>query len=435
MRCGETNPASASSYQAALDDIYSTFMAVKHRIKGRFDRDTRQPLRLFNIARDRNIIPPPARIIKVSGSKGKGTTARMAARILQTRGQTVGLFVSPEEVDHFDRMRINGVAMTPEQFVWHYGQLEPQLQRIKGQLQGDEYLSPLGIFLLIALNWFKHDGADYLVLETGRGVQHDEVGQIPAKVGILTSIMLEHADKLGPDLGDIARDKLSLCDTCQTVIAADNVAAAARVFAPARIPALRTIKPRPMIEPTMPSWLYTDADLATAAVNRLLDHQLPDAPLDLTDASASFGNRTISSHTYTFEALIHTESLDSALLDQWQRDGVPTDVVASFPDDKDREHLLAVFAARGWRVTECVLTGTRGYLDYSRTTADDSATRVTFAYDDAAGFAAWLATRPARPAIDRQPSRTYLAGTQTYIRLVRNALTIMAKTGGGDADR
>jgi hypothetical protein len=432
------SPPSSSSYQAALDDIYSTFMAVKHGVKGRFDRDTRQPQRLLSIAGDRNILPPPARTIKVSGSKGKGTTARMAARLLQTPGKTkVGLFVSPEETDHFDRMRINGVAMTADQFVWHYAQLEPQLRRAKAQLQGNDYLSPLGIFLLIALDWFKRERVDYFVLETGRGVLHDEVGQIQAEVGVLTSIMLEHADKLGPDLGDIARDKLSICDTCQTIIASENVGRAARHYAPTRLPTLWIIKPpRPLADPAMPQWLYTNADLATAAVCHLIGHELRDEPLDLTDVSASFGCRTIAHHTFTFEGLIHTDSLDSALLDQWQHDGVPTDVVASFPDDKDREQLLAAFAQRGWPITECVLTGTRGYLDYRRTDTDPKANRVSFAFDDAAGFAAWLhARRIATGSAAGGPSRTYLAGTQTYIRLVRNALAIMAKTGGDDADR
>jgi hypothetical protein len=50
---------------------------------------------------------------------------------------------------------------------------------------------------------------------------------------------------------------------------------------------------------------------------------------------------------------------------------------------------------------------------------------VTFAFDDVAGFSAWLAVRPA----SRAHGRTYLVGTQTYIRLVRKALTVMAQTG------
>jgi Mur ligase middle domain len=414
----------ASPYQAALDDIYATYMRVKHLNKDRFDRDARQPQRLLAIARERGIMPPPERTIKISGSKGKGTTARIAARMLQNErpGQQIGLFVSPEEDDHYDRMRINGVAMTPEQFVVHFNLLKPQLDQAQLTLQGPDYLSPLGIFLLIALNWFHTESVDYFVLETGRGVAHDEVGQIPSKVGLLTSIMLEHADKLGPTLGNIARDKLSLCQTSDIVMTTPHVTATAP-----HIANLHTITVRQVGPNKLPRWLSLNADLATAGVGHLLGDTKLIMPLaDWRDASASFGIHPINGHIFAFEGLIHTDSLDADLLDHWRQDHLPTNVIASFPDDKDREQLLAAFRQRGWPTTECVLTGTRGYLDYTRTEADGSAAHITFAFDDVAGFATWLAAQPASHA----PGRSYLVGTQTYIRLVRKALAHLAQPGG-----
>jgi hypothetical protein len=413
----------SSPYQTALDDIYATFMRVKHLNKGRFDRDARQPQRLLSIARQRDILPPPERTIKVSGSKGKGTTARIAARLLQIErpDAKVGLFVSPEEDDHNDRMRINGVAMTRDQFALHYKQLKPQLRQAEADLTGPDYLSPLGLFLLIALDWFEAEGVDYFVLETGRGVAHDEVGQIQSKVGILTSIMLEHADKLGPTLADIAEDKLTLCDTSDVVITSPQVAATAR-----QTINIKTIEPRVIHHRRLPRWLDLNNDVAVAAVRELLGATPVAFLADWRDVSASFGLRPINGHIYAFEGLIHTDSLDSDMLDGWMQEDHPTTIIASFPDDKDREQLLASFTARGWPVTECVLTGTRGYLDYARTEADCTGTRVTFAYDDVAAFAAWLSARPAA----REHGRTYLVGTQTYIRLVRKALALMAEPGG-----
>jgi Mur ligase middle domain len=419
------------AYQAALDDIYASFMRVKQSNKGRFDRDARQPQRLLQIARDRGLLPPLEHTIKVSGSKGKGTTARIAARMLQHEfpHRKIGLFVSPEEDDHNDRMRINGVAMTRAQFVEHYGKLKPQLLAAEGALAGADYLSPLGIFLLIALNWFKTEDVNYFVLEAGRGVAHDEVGQIASKVGLLTSIMLEHADKLGPTLEDIARDKLSLCDTCSRVYVPITVIHTAEGLDPDRARVVYVVTTAANAHANRPRWLTLNANLARAGVEHLLGHPLKTALLDGPDLSASFGQRMVDCHTYIFEGLIHTSSLDAALLDGWRRDGQSVNVVASFPDDKDREQLLAAFHARHWPVTECILAGTRGYLDYARTEADSTGPHVTFAYDDVAGFAAWLAARPA----SSKHGRTYLVGTQTYIRLVRKALAMMAQFGGGDA--
>jgi Mur ligase middle domain len=420
------------AYQAALDDLYASFMRVKQLNKGRFDRDARQPQRLLQIARNGGLLPPLEQTIKVSGSKGKGTTARIAARMLQHEfpHRKIGLFVSPEEDDHNDRMRINGVAMTRAQFVEHYGKLKPQLLAAEGALAGADYLSPLGIFLLIALDWFKTEDVNYFVLETGRGVAHDEVGQIASKIGLLTSIMLEHADKLGPTLEDIARDKLSLCDTCGHVYAPSPVIEAARQFATDRTNEL-TLVPQPRVgNDRVPAWLRANAELARHGVEHLTGRPLNKAMPTDAEPSASFGLRGINKHQFVFEGLIHMGSLDKPMLDGWQHDATnhnrPVNVIASFPDDKDREQLLAAFHARQWPVTECILAGTRGYLDYARTEAGSTGSHVTFAYDDVAGFAAWLAARPA----SSKHGRTYLVGTQTYIRLVRKAL---AQLGGFDA--
>jgi hypothetical protein len=417
-----------TAYQAALDDIYATFMRVKHLNKGRFDRDARQPQRLLAIARERGIIPPPERTIKVSGSKGKGTTARIAARLLQNEqpDAKIGLFVSPEEDDHNDRMRINGVAMTRDAFVRHYNQLKPQLKNTEAGLSGPDYLSPLGIFLLIALDWFYAEGVDYFVLETGRGVAHDEVGRIPSKVGILTSIMLEHADKLGPTVKEIANDKLSLCDTSDLVVAPLSVRWIARRYTADRADQIVPIKTQEADDHFRPRWLHDNVRLARAGVTKFIGRKLSATQnLDLSDLSASFGVRNIKRQSYIFEALIHSDSLSPQMFAYWQRDGGPVSIIASFPDDKDREHLLEHFKGWDWPITECVLTGTRGYLDYARTAADESTSRVTFAFDDIAGFADWLSARPAAATY----GRTYLVGTQTYIRLVRKALTVMAQTG------
>ncbi len=413
-----------TSYQAALDDIYASFMRVKHLNKGRFDRDARQPQRLLAVARERGILPPPDRTIKVSGSKGKGTTARIAARMLQNElpDAKIGLFVSPEEDDHNDRMRINGIAMSRDAFVRHYNQLKPQLAKAKTELTGADYLSPLGIFLMIALDWFYAEGVDYFVLETGRGVAHDEVGRIPSKIGILTSIMLEHADKLGPTLQDIEQDKLSLCDTSSVVFAAPQVGTTAP-----RISNIKIIDPPAVSHNTLPRWLNLNNDLALAGVGQLLGTAAQLVPLtEWRDVSASFGLHQIKGHVFAYEGLIHTDSLDRDMLEHWQTDHLATNVITSFPDDKDREQLLAAFKHYVWPITECVLTGTRGYLDYTRTEADSTGSRVTFGFDDVAGFATWLAARLASSG----PGRTYLVGTQTYIRLVRKALALMAQSGG-----
>ena len=141
------------NYQQTLDDIYRTFMAVKDSVKGRPDREVRQPERLISLAGKLGILPDAARTIRITGSKGKGTTSRLIARYLEASmpDRRIALFVSPEEFEHTDRMSMNGKVIEQEDFARIYTELQPQLRKIESHLNAQEYLSPFGLFLLIAL--------------------------------------------------------------------------------------------------------------------------------------------------------------------------------------------------------------------------------------------------------------------------------------------
>src|SRR5437764_2734348 len=53
----------------------------------------------------------------VAGSKGKGSTAAFAAGLLATCGRPVGLFTSPHLLDVRERIRVDGRAIPPADFV------------------------------------------------------------------------------------------------------------------------------------------------------------------------------------------------------------------------------------------------------------------------------------------------------------------------------
>src|SRR5262245_40760765 len=57
------------------------------------------------------------RIIHVSGTKGKGSTAAMLASILQTAGYRTGLYTSPHLVHVEERIQINGDPIPAEDLV------------------------------------------------------------------------------------------------------------------------------------------------------------------------------------------------------------------------------------------------------------------------------------------------------------------------------
>jgi len=146
----------------------------------------------------------------VTGSKGKGSTAVIAAKLLQALGHKTGLVTSPHLVSWYERIRIDGQAIPKDDFLrilWH---LKPFIEAEEQRLVDKQYISPQGIFLLIALQWFDEHGVSAAVLEVGRGGRFDDMALVPNMVSIFTPIFKEHTRYLGDSLERIAWHKAGI---------------------------------------------------------------------------------------------------------------------------------------------------------------------------------------------------------------------------------
>lgn len=405
-----------AAFNAILDDIYGGFMDVKPDVAGRHDRETRHPELIIDIARDLDLLPDPARTIRITGSKGKGTTSRMIAQALkETTGAKVALFVSPEEINHNDRMRVNDQFPSLQEFCAIYQALAPHLNRVKAELKHPQYLSPLGIFLLMALWYFKQQCAEYVVLECGRGAEYDEVGQVPSAVGVVTSILGEHISSIGPTLADVARNKLSISRHSDQLIVSEQVANAAAthgITLPDRATVVQAIT-APHSDGPLPHWVHEDADIAVASASKLLGRAVQPSP-EMLRCSASFGLGVIGQKPVYYDGSVQVPSLDIGFFERLKHAG-PMTVFLSLPDDKDGAGVRAVLEEQlGLDVHEVLLTGTRGYLNYQNAQARPGP-HHSFHYEDITGF---------RELLSRQKETIYCIGTQTYIRLAKSALNV-----------
>ncbi|MCL6577118.1 Mur ligase family protein [Kyrpidia sp.] len=145
--------------------------------------------------------------VLVAGSKGKGSTARMIAGILQAHGFRVGLFTGPHLLHPMERISINGVPLPEEDFVRWMNEIDPLVQEVVQGIRPDEYIAPVGIYLAVALCAFRKAGTDIDVLECGRGARFDDVAQVRARWAAVTPVMEEHLKELGPTLADVAWHK------------------------------------------------------------------------------------------------------------------------------------------------------------------------------------------------------------------------------------
>lgn len=193
----------------AITYIFRSMRKLRGEPRG-LDEDTRDINPTRRLLQMRNLLAVPREYAVVTGSKGKGSTTVITAKLLQHLDHTVGTVTSPHLVSWRERIRVNGRAIPEADLARILGDLEPEIDAIEETLGEQRYFSPQGIFLAIGLRWFDEQGVNAAVLEVGRGGRFDDIAVAPNKLSMFTPIMLEHPDYLGPTLERIAWHKAGI---------------------------------------------------------------------------------------------------------------------------------------------------------------------------------------------------------------------------------
>ena len=143
------------------------------------------------------------RTLHIAGTNGKGSTAAMAAAVLQAAGYRVGLYTSPHLVEFRERICVNGEMIAESQVA----QLTEQLQVL---CQPD--LSPtfFEYTTAMAFQHFADSGVDVAVLEVGLGGRFDATNVVTPMACAVTTISLDHQEYLGTTRSSIAFEKAGI---------------------------------------------------------------------------------------------------------------------------------------------------------------------------------------------------------------------------------
>ena len=138
--------------------------------------------------------------IHVAGSNGKGSACAQLVAGLVRAGYRVGLFSSPHLVRIEERVRVDGRAISEEEF-------DDALNQVKAL---NCELTFFEITYLTSLIACRDAGVSIMVLETGLGGRLDATRSAEVVACLVTSVSLEHSDILGDTIEKVAREKAAI---------------------------------------------------------------------------------------------------------------------------------------------------------------------------------------------------------------------------------
>jgi dihydrofolate synthase/folylpolyglutamate synthase len=174
-------------------------------------------------------------IILVGGTNGKGSTCEFLARTLAGDGLRTGLYTSPHLYSWSERIRVldSGTLSqsTPDSIfpgiisdieidaLFHEAQ--EHLQRVAadaalGQPTEFETLT------FLALLYFARVKVDAAVVEVGLGGHWDATNITQPLVSVITHVALDHCDRLGSTLEEIALDKVKIARPGRVLVTAET---------------------------------------------------------------------------------------------------------------------------------------------------------------------------------------------------------------------
>ena len=205
-----TSSTSKVKRKAAL----RTYKDALQYVFGMTDYEKQQTLRYnvttFNLDRMerllKNLGNPHKKIetVHIAGTKGKGSTATMLARMLEANDYKVGLYTSPHVTSLHERITVDSVMITKKQMLSLINRVHSTIEKMSEKNDSPTFFE---IMTTLAFMHFLDTEVDIAVIETGLGGRLDSTNVInPSVVGI-TSISIDHQNLLGKTLDKIAREK------------------------------------------------------------------------------------------------------------------------------------------------------------------------------------------------------------------------------------
>ena len=208
-----------TEYQDDADAVYEQLLA-------RIGEAAPQP-RLEPTRRAVELLGDPHRaypIIHITGTNGKTSTSRMIESILRAYGLRTGLMTSPHLVRVNERIVIDGQPISNRSLATNWADIRPFLDLVDSELaaKNEPELTFFEALTVLAYASFADAPVDVAIIEVGMGGEWDSTNVGDGAVAVFTPIALDHTQRLGSTVAEIARTKSGIIKPAANVVSAQQ---------------------------------------------------------------------------------------------------------------------------------------------------------------------------------------------------------------------
>ncbi len=198
--------AEFETYEDALGYLFE-MTDYERQCMIRYNVTTFDLTRMFELLEELGNPHQKLKVIHIAGSKGKGSTSTMVARMLEANGYAVGLYTSPHINTLHERITINSCHITKEDILHLINFARPGVDKLAKNGRKPTFFE---LFTALAFTHFANREVDFVVLETGMGGRLDSTNVVTPVVSAITSISIDHQRQLGETLGQISAEKAGI---------------------------------------------------------------------------------------------------------------------------------------------------------------------------------------------------------------------------------
>ena len=182
----------------------------------------------------------------VAGTNGKGSVLALAGSALRAGGLRVGETPKPHLVSYRERVAVDGHPIDAADFARH---VEAVLRVADGVARRLGEPTEFELLTAVVFRHFAEADLDVALVEVGLGGRLDATHAWDGGVAAVTNVDLDHTDRLGNTIGEIAREKAAIImrgDLAVTGATGEALAIVRRRAARLGVP-LEIVEPAPLL--------------------------------------------------------------------------------------------------------------------------------------------------------------------------------------------